>query len=729
MEQNRTKLEKIYFAIIEWGTYLALLTPFIFIRDYFFPFVVPKTIFFRIIIDVIFIAYILLVISNRKYLPKFNALTISITIFMGILILTSITGVNFNRSFWSTFERMTGLLTFFHLFAFFIVLTSVFKERKYWDRILTVSILIGIIVCSYTWLSTEAATRRGGTLGNTSFLAAYLLFNIFFAIILLFTKKGWWKFFYGIALTILLLGLFVSEEPCQGAIGAFFGGIFVLAIGLFLYYLFYFKKEIFKKLAFLIIVLLILGGIGILQTNFVKEKIVGFWQSGSMQSRLVVWEMGFNGWQEEFLLGWGPENFNIPFAKYFNPELPLTRNIWYDRVHNIVLDTAVSSGILGLISYLAIFGVAIFGLIRVCPKVVERKNIIFPLGMISLLLVYFAQNIWVFDMISSYMIFFLTLAFINFLISPQKQEIQTASKEKALSSYSFIGALLIIATIFTLYFGNIQPARASRFTVRGLSFPLEQAIPFFQKALKTSSITRIETPEQLSLRIVNFARKPDQNQQLLRDGLKLAEEELKKSIKQNPQDFRLQLFLGKYYNNLYQLTSDKEKLDLADEWLNKSKELSPENQQVYWSLSQTRLFQGKQEEAIEFLQKAVDLEPRLPQSHWYLSSAYRIAREYELSLKEIKEAEKLGYDWKTKVADLKEVIEIYKALGDNANLVILLEIGVELAPKNDQFWANLADIYAVLGEREKAKMAVEKLLELKPELKEEIEQFLKNLGY
>lgn len=39
-------LEKIYFSIIEFGTYLVLFTPFIFIRDYFFPFVVPKTIFF-----------------------------------------------------------------------------------------------------------------------------------------------------------------------------------------------------------------------------------------------------------------------------------------------------------------------------------------------------------------------------------------------------------------------------------------------------------------------------------------------------------------------------------------------------------------------------------------------------------------------------------------------------------------------------------------------------------
>jgi len=729
MNQNRTKLEKIYFTIIEWGTYIALLTPFIFIRDYFFPFVVPKTIFFRIIVDIIFIVYILLVISNRKYLPKFNALTISITIFLGILILTSITGINFERSFWSTFERMTGLLTFFHLYAFFIVLTSVFRERKYWERILTVSISVGVLICFYIWTSTEAATRGGGTLGNTSFLSAYLLFNVFFALVLFFTKKSWWKFVYGASLTFFLYTMFLNQEPTQGAIGALFGGLFVLGFSHLMYFLFSFEKKSFRILAVALVLLIILGSIGFLQLSFVKEKMAGLWQSNSMQSRLVVWNMGWQGWQERFWLGWGQENFNIPFAKYFDPELPATGDIWYDRVHNNILDTGVTSGTLGLISYLAIFGVAIWGLFKAAAGVAVKRNAILPLGMVSILLVYFAQNIWVFDMVSSYMMFFLSLAFISFLIEGQKLEIAPREESKRGGLYPFIGALLIIVTIFTLYFGNIQPARASKFTVRGLYFPLEQSISSFQKALKTSPMSKFETPEQFSRRIVNLASQPDSNKESLEEGLKLAEEELKKSITQNPQDFRLQLFLGKYYNNLYQLTSDKEKLDLADEWLNKSKELSPENQQVYWSLAQTRLSQGKQEEAIEFLQKAVDLDPQFKLSHWYLASALKITGKYELALIEVKTAEKLGYNWKAKVTDLKQVIEIYKALGDDEILISLSEIGVELSSEDYQFWANLADGYAKIGEREKAKMAAERVLELRPDLAEQIQEFLKSLGY
>ncbi|MFH1714546.1 MAG: hypothetical protein ABH831_03070, partial [Candidatus Nealsonbacteria bacterium] len=59
-------LEKVYFTIIEWGVYVSLFTPFIFLRGYFFPFVTPKTIFFRIIVDIVFIAYILLAVSNPR---------------------------------------------------------------------------------------------------------------------------------------------------------------------------------------------------------------------------------------------------------------------------------------------------------------------------------------------------------------------------------------------------------------------------------------------------------------------------------------------------------------------------------------------------------------------------------------------------------------------------------------------------------------------------------------
>ena len=589
--------------------------------------------------------------------------------------------------------------------------------------------LVGILICFYALMSTETVTRGGGTLGNTSFFSAYLLFNVFFAIILFFIKSGLWRVFCGGALAIFLYALFFNVEPTRGAIAALAISIVILAFGYLMFYLFSLGKKRLKIYGFLIVFLLILATLLFLQFDFVKTKVATIWHSGSVQSRIVVWNMALNGWQERPWLGWGQDNFNVPFAKYFDPALPLTQDIWYDRVHNIVLDTAIEGGILGLTSYLAIFAISILYLVRIFPKISDRKNIILPLGMIAALLAYFAQNIWVFDMISSYMMFFLSLAFINFLISPQAEDPQTIPPEKNRSLYSFAGAILIIAAVLTFYFGNIRVAQASKFTVRGLAFPLEQSLPAFQKALAISPISQFETVEQLSTRIIALASQQGQNNELLNQGLKLAEDELKNSIAKNPLDFRLQLFLGKYYNNLFQISSDKEKLNLAEEWLKKATELSPKNQQVYWSLGQTRLFQGEPEEAAVFMQKAVDLEPRFGHSHWYLALTYRIAGKYELAIKEVEAAEKLGYQWQSNVNDIKQVIEIYKGLGNTDALLPLYERGVQVAPEDADLWANLADIYAVYGEREKAKEAAEKVLKLKPELAPQIEEFLKELGY
>lgn len=727
---DKNSREKIYFSIIEWGTYLIMFTPFIFIKDYFFPFVVPKTVFFRIIVDIIFIPYVLLAVSNPRYRPKFNnPLTIAIIIFLGITILTSLTGINLERSFWSVFERMTGILTFLHLFVFYIILTSVFKERKYWERILAVAILVGLLICFYTWTSKEPTTRGGGTIGNTSFMAAYLLFDIFFAIILFFSKKGMWKVFSGLSLIVFLCGLFISIEPCRGAIGALLIALFLEGFGYLIYYLLSSGKEKLKKTAFLLIILFVFGSLGLFQTQFVKDKIASEWYSGSMQSRMLVWKIGFEGWKERFWLGWGQDNFNIPFFKYFDPKLPLTQDVWYDRAHNIVIDVAVASGIFGLLSYIGIFVVAIIGLIRIVPKISERKNVVLPLGMICLLIAYFIQNIFVFDMISSYCMFFFSLAFINFLMGLPKEKETINYPDKRSSLSLFIGALLIIVSIITLYFGNIQPARASKYVLRGVSYPLEYATQFFQKALDVSPISQSETPEQLSMRMNSFLYQQNQNKDLLDKGLKMAEEELKKAISRHPLDYRVRLFLGKYYNSLYQANRDTAKLDLAIETLQEAIQFSPRNQQTFWGLGQAYIFQGKFDEAITNFQKAVDLEPNVALSHWYLGMAYSIVGKYDIAINEIKKAEELGYDWKSNINDLKKVIDVYTRIKDEKSLMPLYEIATNLEPENVNSWGVLADLYAQFGERQKAKYAAEQVLRLKPELAPQIEQFLKELGY
>jgi O-antigen ligase len=727
--QPKPGLEKIYLTVIEWGVYLSLFSPLIVSGNFFFPYVTPKTIFFRIIVDIIFIAYILLVISNRKYLPKINILTISIIVFLLILIITSVTGVNFARSFWSVFERMTGLLTFFHLIIYFIVLTSVFRERKYWERFLTVSILFGVILCFYVFTSKEPTARGGGTIGNPDFLASYLLFDIFFAIILFLTKKGGWKVFYGLTLIPMLwLLFFPPQEPSRGGQGAFWGGIFLLFFGYLVFYLLRSEKKLLKILVPVLLVVLILTAAGLLQTGFAKEKIKGFEQSSSWQARKSTWYMGIIAWQKKPWLGWGLENFNTPFAKYFDPALPLSADIWYDRVHNIVLDTLVQAGAPGLLSYLAIFGIAVFSLLKVSLKVVEKRNLFLPLGTIALLATYFAQNIWVFDMISTYMMFFFSLAFIYFLTFTKKQNSQPLPIEKRNPFSTLLGCLLIMVTVFTLYFGNIQPARAAFYIVHGIASPLEPAINYFQKAITSSPMALYEAAEQFSRKMTDLVYSEKTDKLLLERGFELSIETMKKSITENPLDYRPILILGRQYNDFFLLKKNNPVLlSLAEQYLTKSIEMSPRNQQGYWALAQTRLSQGRPAESIELMQKAADLEPRYGLAQWYLAMTYKIVGDYKSAFNKVKEAEKADLDWKLDLSKLKEVIEICQNLDDDKCLVELYSRAIKLDPKDARFFAALAVAYANLKQYDEARQYAQEALSLNPDFASELEAFLKQL--
>jgi len=730
--------EKIYFTVIEWCTYLSLFTPLVFLKNFFFPFVVPKTIFFRIIVDIMFIAYVLLVTSNKKYLPRINALTVSIAVFLIVAILTSITGVNIVRSFWSTFERMTGLITFFHLFVYFIILSSVFTEKKQWEKILTVSIFVGIAIFLYAVTTTEAITRGGGTVGNTSFFAGYLLFNIFFALVLFLTKDGNEKVLYFILLAASLAGLFISKEPCRGAIAALIIGLAFMAFCYMVYLLYYSQNPNRKIMAVFIPLLIVIVGLGLLQLDFFKDKITETIQSGSIQSRLIVWKMGWNAWQEKLWLGWGQENFNVAFSKYFDPTLPLTKDLWYDRVHNIVLDVGVTSGIIGLLSYLGMFFVSFFSLFRIVPKIAIKKNVFFPLGMMALLIVYFAQNIWVFDMISSYMSLFLAFSFINFLVlPPRKEEPETETQEKPGTLRSALAGVLIIIGIITIYTGNVKVAQASNYAVKGLYFELKDSYDYFQKAMASSPVSTFEVPEQILNKFLSYIGqvKPEQ-QELLKEALNFSETTMRKCITDNPNDFRSKLFLGKYYLNAYSVERNPKYLEQAEELLFQAKDLSPVNQQVHWYLGQLRIYQQKPDEAIAYFKKAIELEPRLGDSYWYLINAYNLINRNDLAAQELENMDKLqetypnGYrDWKSDINDVYIVIRIYTALGDKNKMLYAYELARDLTPKEPTVWSSLADLYAALGRKEEAREAALKFMELDPSSATRTQNFLKSIGY
>ena len=144
--------------------------------------------------------------------------------------------------------------------------------------------------------------------------------------------------------------------------------------------------------------------------------------------------------------------------------------------------------------------------------------------------------------------------------------------------------------------------------------------------------------------------------------------------------------------------------------------------------------QGKIGETINLLKEAVELEPRFGNSHWFLGMAYKINEQYELALEEMLKAAEYGYYWKNDSVKVGIVIETCQFLGKEALLSVdadsLLEYFIERVESNSsdtEAWIFLATSYANLGRFEKAKQTALRSMEVNPDSRSKMEEFLESL--
>ncbi len=149
------------YAIITGLSAIAFI-PLYVANPLFFPFITGKGFAFRIIVEIVFVLWLILVLrekgtsdygTDRSVAPRYNYLTIFITAFTLVALVADLLGLHPLRSIWSNSERMEGWITIVHLWAYFIVLSSIFGSgselRKNWHRYLNVTIVASVIVGVY----------------------------------------------------------------------------------------------------------------------------------------------------------------------------------------------------------------------------------------------------------------------------------------------------------------------------------------------------------------------------------------------------------------------------------------------------------------------------------------------------------------------------------------------------------------------------------------------------
>lgn len=393
-----------YFKISKFFLLLPVLAVAIVTTSTLFPFIVGKYTWFRTSVDLALIFFLIGLTLGRPDLSeevwgRFKSLwrkplVLAVTAFVAAFLLAVFFGVNPSFSFWSNFERGEGGIQIIHLYVFFLLLITLFKEEDDWQRLLRWSIAGALLMVAYGTLAglgvqgfigskfSEAGFRFSGSIGNPAYVAAYLIFAMFYCLYLL-VNKYWRKFSsVGAVFIYFLLIIFLVFFLLAATRGAFVG---LLASGFaFVFYLALSYKK-FRKWFLILIGLMALAIFFLvnLRENPLVQKLpvsrildISF-SATTFKHRVIMWQLAIEGWKERPVFGWGPENFSEIFdrifdTRYFRPSEGF--GAWFDRAHNVFFDYLAETGIVGLLSFLSIFAVFYWQLLLRRARMRADKN-------------------------------------------------------------------------------------------------------------------------------------------------------------------------------------------------------------------------------------------------------------------------------------------------------------------------------------------------------------------
>lgn len=474
----------MFYKLSKFFLYASLFVPLVLVKKFFFPFIAGKAITFRILVELavlFFLLHLLAHINNPDFYKRLteklkHPIVICVALLALTFTITALTGINPEQSFWSNFERGDGALQLLHAAAFFILAVLLFTDRKSIERLLIVNIFVSAPICIYAflqlitpidtntnWFIVAPGDRVSGTLGNPSYLAAYLLFIMAFIIYFFIRYKDpIWRTVLGV-LGSFELFIFLKT----GTRGAFLGFVAAILLVAAINFLITKSKNLRMTLGALFIVGIVLIG------SFFATKQSPVWENVPVLNRLInfnsaandikpriwTWNSALAGVIEKPVAGWGAENFPLVFDKYYNPN-HFGIESFFDRTHNIFLEYALSGGLLVLLPWLAIF-YFYYQKLRARPKD-AWYSILFVVP-----IAYLIQGFFLFDTLPIYIVLF---TFLALAINTEGAEISLSPGKNAdLKGVNVATAIVLVAGCAALiHYTAIIPIRKNLLIVNSL---------------------------------------------------------------------------------------------------------------------------------------------------------------------------------------------------------------------------------------------------------------------
>jgi len=292
-------------------------------------------------------------ISKKKINFKRTKLDIPILLFVLINLIATVSSIDFLRSLYGSY-KLHGY-GFFPLLGFcgLYFATVQVSDENFLRKLAFVLITTATIVSIYGILQTFGIkiflrmTNSGGkpwsTMGNTIFLAAFLLMVFFLCLGLFFTVQNKLKFYLILPFFIITYTLFVTYAR---------GAYLALFIGLVLFLISSYKILLRYSLFLILLFLIILFSFPKIQERLFSSFDVK--NDSASLARIEGWKTAINIIKDKPFLGIGPDSFVVGFRKYRRPEYIKYAGAGtiQGTCHNEFLQIATNCGLFGLLVYL-----------------------------------------------------------------------------------------------------------------------------------------------------------------------------------------------------------------------------------------------------------------------------------------------------------------------------------------------------------------------------------------
>ncbi len=770
------------------SVFAALLTPFIVFGEFFFPFIVGKGFYFRIIVEIGFAAWLLLAFRDVASRPRASMILWSFVAFLGIIALADVFGMNPWKSFWSNFERMEGFITLAHLFLYFVMAGSVLATEKLWKYFLESSVGAAFIMAIYSFFQLAGAlvinqggVRVDGKFGNATYLAIFLVFNIFFALILAFRvrkeklgsayaigiysglgflaiyiwgflaqsdvfTKGiphigtsvFWIYMvlaFGALITWLsqkytaslvylyalpVLGYVLYFTATRGAILGIIGGVVLSALLIALFD----KGE--KRLR--IIAASVIGVVILLIGTFIAIKDTQFVAHSPVLGRFVSISWSETKTQARAYIwpmaieGWKERPIlgwgQENFNYIFNKNYD-PRMYAQEQWFDHTHNIVLDWLVAGGVLGLLAYLSMFFAAVYLLWKKATNLSFTEKALLTGLGAAYFFHNLFVFDNLVSYTLFVSVLAYIHFSSTRLEKSIGADAAEVEDSEVWVAGGLIVAILLFSFYFFNWRALSTNTNLIDGLRAMTASPI---QTDAVISSFTKALSYDTMGRpevveRMVEAARNMNTASVPLDKRTKFFE------LTQKAVETQVTRYPGDaryevFAANFYvQYALPEEAL----KHLKKAVELSPNKQTILFQLGSFHVLQRQYDEALAVFKRAYELEPSYDQAlRYYLGALIYAGKGPEATAL----LTKLGLN---EVNYTDDLVGAYAQMGQWDKAIAAIKAKIAAEPTNPQTRMNLVAAYFQSGNKTMAIATLREMIALDPVFKPQGEQYIKEV--